>query len=422
MRRLGVLLVMVCVFAVGFATGHALPDTLRRRPPAVTSPSPAPAPPAPPPAPPAPQPGPPAPKPAPPSTASTDGTAPGAPAAVDGASAPPGQAVTPLPEGLSAGERRDIEVFRRAQVAVVFITTLSTRHSFFGFDVQQIPQGTGSGFVWDKEGHIVTNFHVIQDGDAFAVTLGDQSDWEAKVVGIAPEKDLAVLRIKAPRDRLTPLTRGVSRTLLVGQRVLAVGNPFGLDHSLTVGVVSALGRELRSPSGRRIRDVIQTDAAINPGNSGGPLLDSAGRLIGVNAAIYSPSGASAGIGFAVPVDTVTRMVPQLIARGRAVQVGIGISAIPDRYSIQLGVDGVAIAEVTPGGPAARAGLEAARVTRSGRVVLGDRIIAVDGQPVRSEDDLRDAFEAAGVGAELRLTVARRAEHREVRVRLVQINP
>jgi S1-C subfamily serine protease len=268
---------------------------------------------------------------------------------------------------------------------------------------------------------VVTNFHVIQEGDAFAVTLADQSEWEAKVVGAAPDKDLAVLRIKAPPERLVPLARGTSGRLLVGQRVLAVGNPFGLDQSLTIGVVSALGRELRSPSGRRIRDVIQTDAAINPGNSGGPLLDSSGRLIGVNTAIFSPTGASAGIGFAVPVDTVRRLVPQLIARGRAVQAGIGITLIPERYNAQLGIEGVAIAEVAPDGPAGKAGLTGVTLTRTRRVVLGDRIVAVDGKPVRSEDDLRDAFEAAGVGKQVTLTVVRERGRREVRVQLVQVN-
>jgi S1-C subfamily serine protease len=328
----------------------------------------------------------------------------------------------PLPEGLSAEEQRDIDVFRRARPSVVYITTLALRRSVFSFDVQQIPQGSGSGFVWDRQGNIVTNFHVIQQGDAFGVTLADQSEWEAKLVATAPEKDLAVIRIQAPVERLVPLVPGASHNLVVGQRVLAVGNPFGLDHSLTVGVVSALGRELRSPNGRRIRDVIQTDAAINPGNSGGPLLDSTGRLIGVNAAIYSPSGAFAGIGFAVPVDTVNRLVPQLITGGRIAQAGIGIALIPDRYTAQLGGEGVAVAEVTPDGPAGRAGLQGAQVTRSGRIVLGDRILAVDGKSVRSEDDLRDAFEAAGVGKTVSLTVvARDGARREVRMALVQVN-
>lgn len=330
------------------------------------------------------------------------------------------QPMAQLAEGLTPEERRDIEVFRRARGAVVFITSVALRRDLFTMDVLQIPQGTGSGFVWDRQGHIVTNFHVIQQGDVLAVTLADQSEWEAKVAGVAPDKDLAVLRIRAPADRLTPLPLGSSKNLLVGQRVLAIGNPFGLDHSLTVGVVSALGRELRSPSGRRIRDVIQTDAAINPGNSGGPLLDSSGRLIGVNTAIYSPSGAFAGVGFAVPVDTVSRLVPQLIARGRVVQAGIGVTLIPERFNAQLGIEGVAIAEVLPDGPAARAGLRGATVTRGRRVVLGDRIVAVEGRPVRSEDDLRDAFEAAGVGRAVTLTVVRDSTRRQVTVTLAPV--
>jgi S1-C subfamily serine protease len=321
-------------------------------------------------------------------------------------------------DDLTPDEKRTIDVFRRARPSVVFITTLALRRDVFTLDVQQIPQGNGSGFVWDRDGHVVTNFHVVQDGDAFSVTLADQSEWDARVVGIAPDKDLAVLRIKAPRERLVPLPPGVSKTLLVGQRVFAVGNPFGLDHSLTTGVVSALGRELRAPSGRRIRDVIQTDAAINPGNSGGPLLDSSGRVIGVSTAIYSPSGASAGIGFAVPIDTVTRLVPQLIARGRVIQAGIGATFVPARFNAALGIAGVAIADVAPGSPAARVGLVGAQLTRSRRVILGDRIVAVDGKPVHSEDDLIDAFETAGVGGSVTLTVARQSARREVRVSLV----
>ena len=332
----------------------------------------------------------------------------------------PSATLAPLPEGVGAEEKRDVEVFRRARASVVNITSLALRRSPLSFDVQQIPQGTGSGFVWDQDGHIMTNFHVTQQAQALSVTLADGSEWEATVAGAAPDKDVAVLRVKAPREKLVPLVRGTSQGLLVGQRVLAVGNPFGLDHSLTVGVVSALGRELRSPSGRRIRDVIQTDAAINPGNSGGPLLDSSCRLIGVNTAIYSPSGAFAGVGFAVPVDTVTRLVPQLIAKGRIETAGIGVTLIPSRYNAQLGIDGVGIAEVAPDGPAARAGLQGAQTMRGRRVVLGDRIVLVDGKPVRNEDDLRDAFEAAGVGGTVTLTVARGQARRDVRILLVAL--
>jgi S1-C subfamily serine protease len=299
----------------------------------------------------------------------------------------------------------------------VNITSIALRRDFFSLDVLQIPQGTGSGFVWDKEGHIVTNFHVIEEGNAYTVTLADQSTYEAEISGYTDDKDLAVLKIKAPAAKLTPLALGGSRDLVVGQTVLAVGNPFGLDHSLTVGVVSALGRELKSPSGRTIHDVIQTDAAINPGNSGGPLLDSRGRLIGVNSAIYSPSGTSAGIGFAVPVDTVRKLVPQLIAHGHAVRPGIGVTLVSDAVASRLGIHGVAIYNVKPGGPADRAGLIGVRSSRMGDVVLGDVIVAVSGKAVDSGDDLLDAFENAGEEATVALTVERNGRRREVSVKL-----
>lgn len=326
----------------------------------------------------------------------------------------------PIPAGLTGEERRDIEVFRAASASVAYITSVALRRDFFTMNVFEIPQGSGSGFVWDAAGHVVTNYHVIQDASAVRVTLADQSEWDARIVGVAPDKDLAVLRVEAGRNHLMPLPLGSSARLLVGQRVLAIGNPFGLDHSLTVGVVSALGRELRSPSGRIIRDVVQTDAAINPGNSGGPLLDSAGRLIGVNTAIFSPSGASAGIGFAVPVDTVAHLVPQLIQHGRPIQPGIGIVPVADRYAQRLGIQGVIIRSVNPNGPAERAGLEGLSTSRSGRLIVGDVITAVDGKPVRTLDDLLHAFEDAGVGARVTLTVERDKRRRQTPVTLVGI--
>jgi S1-C subfamily serine protease len=336
-----------------------------------------------------------------------------------GSTLPSAEAQGALPEGLGAEERRDIDVFRRASASVVYITAIAVRRDFWSFDVMQIPQGTGSGFVWDKQGHIVTNFHVIEEGDRFSVTLADQSEWEATVVGTAPDKDIAVIRIPAPPERLVPLPTGRSAGLLVGQKVLALGNPFGLDHSMTAGIVSALGRELKSPSGRTIRDVIQTDAAINPGNSGGPLLDSGGRLIGVNAAIFSPSGASAGIGFAIPVDAVKRLVPQLIERGRAVNPGIGAMFLGDTQAQRLRLDGAVIVRVLDGGPAERAGLQGFQRTRSG-IVPGDRIVAVDGKPVKTYEDLAHAFEVAGVSRTVELSVVRDDRRRTVRVTLEDI--
>jgi S1-C subfamily serine protease len=343
--------------------------------------------------------------------------APAPPAAIG---APARELERPLPEGLTDGEVRTIEVFRQAADAVVYITNIGQRRDFFTLDVFEVPQGSGSGFVWDEAGHVVTNFHVIEGGSRFSVVLSDQSEWDAEVVGAAPDKDLAVLRIEAPQKLLSPLPLGRSADLVVGQQVLAIGNPFGLDHTLTVGVVSALGRELRSPGGRLIRDVIQTDAAINPGNSGGPLLDSAGRLIGVNTQILSPSGASAGIGFAVPVDTVGKLVPQMIARGRPIQAGIGIQALAENYVRRLGLEGVVIQGVEDGGPAQRAGLSGMRSSRRGGYLLGDVIVAVDGEQVRGLDDLADAFEARGVGRRVRLTVERDGERREVEVELVEL--
>ncbi len=326
----------------------------------------------------------------------------------------------PIPAELTAEERRDIEVFRAASASVAYITSVALRRDFFTMNIFEIPQGSGSGFVWDRDGHVVTNYHVIQDASAVRVTLADQSEWDARIVGVAPDKDLAVLRVEAGPEHLLPLPLGSSARLLVGQRVLAIGNPFGLDHSLTVGVVSALGRELRSPSGRLIRDVIQTDAAINPGNSGGPLLDSAGRLVGINTAIYSPSGASAGIGFAVPVDTVANLVPQLIRYGRPIQPGIGIVPVADRYAQRLGIQGVIIRSVNPNSPAQRAGLEGLATSRSGRLLLGDVITAVNGKPVQSVDDLLHAFEQKGVGARVTLQVEREGRQRQVSVTLVAL--
>ncbi|MDX1643763.1 MAG: trypsin-like peptidase domain-containing protein, partial [Thermoanaerobaculia bacterium] len=214
--------------------------------------------------------------------------------------APRSEPITPR-RVLHADERATIELFQNASPSVVFITSIAYRRSVFSLNVQQIPRGTGSGLLWDGDGHVVTNFHVVQGANLAQVTLADQTTWDAELVGVAPEKDLAVLAIDAPRETLRPVPLGRSSDLRVGQKVFAIGNPFGLDHSLTTGIISALGREIESPARLVIRDVIQTDAAINPGNSGGPLLDSAGRLIGFNTAIFRPSGASAGIGFAIPV-------------------------------------------------------------------------------------------------------------------------
>ena len=331
-----------------------------------------------------------------------------------------------LAPGLGEGERRDIEIFRRASRSTVFVNQLTVRRSLFSFNVSRIQQGSGTGIVWDTDGHIVTNYHVLQTRDprvSYSVTLWDHSEWDAEIIGTASEKDLAVLRIKAPREQLHPIEVGSSANLAVGQKVLALGNPFGLDQTLTMGIVSALGRDLESPDGRTIRDVIQSDAAINPGNSGGPLLDSSGRLIGVNTAIASPSGASAGIGFAVPVDTVARLVPRLIRHGAPIRPGIGVTVLTDTAARSYGFEGVVITDVVEGMAADRAGIEPLQFDRRGRFTgRGDKIVAVNGKRVRLRPELQDAFEdAGGVGAKVTLTLLNAGRRRDVEITLVEIN-
>jgi S1-C subfamily serine protease len=319
------------------------------------------------------------------------------------------------PGHISDAEHATVQLFQRAAPSVVFVTSLAVRRSPFRLNVTEVPRGSGSGFVWDEAGHVVTNFHVIEGGDAARVTLADQSTWDAPLVGAAPEKDLAVLKIEAPAERLHPIPLGTAGDLLVGQAVFAIGNPFGFDHTLTTGVISALGREIESVAHVPIRDVIQTDAAINPGNSGGPLLDSSGRLIGVNTAIVSPSGAYAGIGFAIPVDTVQWVVPDLIQHGRVMRPSLGVHTANVQITQQLGITGALILDVVPGSSAARAGLHPTLRDDRGRLVLGDVIVAIDGKPVRTPGDLLLLLEQRAAGDKVRVTVAREGRQRDVQV-------
>ena len=300
------------------------------------------------------------------------------------------RAITPRGE-LAQDEQTTIELFSNASPSVVYITTVALRTDRYSLNMFEIPQGTGSGFVWDNEGHIITNFHVIQGASGALVTLADHTTWEARLTGAAPDQDLAVLHIDAPDHRLRPIAVGISNGLQVGQKVFAIGNPFGLDQTLTTGIISALGREITSVTGRTITGVIQTDAAINPGNSGGPLLDSASRLIGVNTAIYSPSGSSAGIGFAVPADTVNRVVPQLLRHGRVVRPTIGARLADDDTARRLGLSGVLVLDVFESGPAQSAGLRGTGRDLRGRLVLGDVIVSVETHQVASLNDLHDAL-------------------------------
>lgn len=317
-------------------------------------------------------------------------------------------------------EANTTEIFRKASPAVVFVTkTELRRRSMFSLDVLEIPSGSGSGFVWDKNGLVVTNFHVVAGASALRVTLQDGSEHEAELIGVAPEKDLAVLRLLDPPEDLVSLPLGDSTELSVGRKVLAIGNPFGLDTTLTTGVVSALGREIRAPSNRRIRGVIQTDAAINPGNSGGPLLNSLGQLVGVNTAIYSPSGASAGIGFAIPVNTVREVVPQLIAYGRILRPIMGLELASDRWTRRYGIEGLPVVRVYPGLPAAEAGVRGAWRSSRGDIRLGDVIVAMDGKKVRSSDDYLSIMEKHRAGDEVSVTLRFGEDEREVTVELAE---
>ena len=294
-------------------------------------------------------------------------------------------------------EANTTEVFSNASPSVVYVTSTALRRQMFSLNVMEIPQGAGSGFVWDDSGLIVTNYHVVARANRLTVTLSDQREFDAKVVGLAPERDLAVLRLIAPPDELIELPLGDSSELSVGRKVMAIGNPFGLDTTLTVGVVSALGREIQSPSGRKIRGVVQTDAAINPGNSGGPLLNSLGQLVGVNTAIYSPSGASAGIGFAIPVNTVKEVVPQLIAYGKILRPVLGIERASDAWIKRNKITGVPIVRTYRGFPADDVGMTGARRVGRNDIVLGDIITGVDGQPVRINEDYLSIMEKRRVG-------------------------
>jgi S1-C subfamily serine protease len=329
------------------------------------------------------------------------------------------RAITPRGD-LAGDEKSTIALFKEASPSVVHITTLALGQDRVTLDLFQIPRGTGSGFVWDQEGHIVTNYHVIQGADAAQATLADQSTWKARVVGAYPDSDLAVLVIDAPKSHLTPILMGTSGDLQVGQKVFAIGNPFGLDRSLTTGVISAVGREIESVTRRPIKDMIQTDAAINPGNSGGPLLDSAGRLIGVNTAIFSQSGTYSGIGFAIPVDLVNRVVPQLIRHGTVKRPGLGVQVAADQLAKQLGIKGVLIMEVLPDGPAAKAGLRPTRRGDDGRLQLGDVIVAMDGQKIESVKQLLDQLEKRQTGQTVEVTVLREGKEQKISVALDNI--
>ncbi len=327
--------------------------------------------------------------------------------------------ITPRGE-LAAEEQSIVELFRQSSPSVVYITTLTRQINPWTRYARDIPRGTGSGFIWDKQGNIVTNFHVLEGATSARITLHDHKSYPATLVGASAEHDLAVIRINAPAHRLRPVSIGTSLDLQVGQRVFAIGNPFGLDQTLTTGIISALTRSIEGVGGLPIEGMIQTDAAINPGNSGGPLLDSAGRLIGVNTAIFSPSGAYAGIGFAVPVDSVNQVVPSIIAHGRYVRPQLGIvvdDAINRVITRQLGVQGLVVLDVRPGTAAASAGLRGTRQNLDGSLVPGDIIQQMDEQTIRNTNDFLQALDRYQPDDTVTLSVLRNTKVQKIQVQL-----
>src|SRR6056297_1354645 len=322
----------------------------------------------------------------------------------------------PVPVVRGGAETALIDTFEARRESVVFITTALDVIDRFTRRAETVQQGTGSGFVWDDRGHVITNWHVLEGADRAFVRLADGTVEPARLVGASPAHDLAVLRVSGLDTAPVPLATG---EIEVGQTALAIGNPFGLDWTLTTGIVSALDRELPGEGGRSIRGLIQTDAAINPGNSGGPLLDSAGRIIGVNTAIFSPSGASAGIGFAVPVGTVRRVVPQLIETGRyrPPTAGIDVDARVNAAVNRQGLEGVLVLGIEPGSPAADAELVPARLTEGGRIVPGDIIVSVAGRPVESIGDYLEVLDGYDAGDRVVLGLRRGRDEREVEIAL-----
>jgi 2-alkenal reductase len=315
---------------------------------------------------------------------------------------------------LAEFEQQNIQIFERLAPSVAYIFTRAGSR-LFGSPASG---GAGSGFIWDRAGHVVTNNHVVEGASEVAVRLESGDAIAASIVGTAPDYDLAVLRLKNPPGSLQPIPIGTSADLQVGQAVLAIGNPFGLSRTLTTGIVSALDRRLPTETGREIAGVIQTDAAINPGNSGGPLLDSAGRLVGVNTAIISGSGSSAGIGFAVPVDVVNRIVPQIIVKGKAARPGIGVTTAPEELAARVGVDGIVIVDVLPNGSAAKAGLRG--IDRTSRTI-GDVITHVGEKPVRTVAELAAELERIGIGNPAELTILRQGSLMTVVVNVADIS-
>ncbi|MBI2808457.1 MAG: trypsin-like peptidase domain-containing protein [Planctomycetes bacterium] len=315
-------------------------------------------------------------------------------------------------------EKSRIAIYEKAKVSVVNIAAAELRRDLLTMSLQLVPKGSGTGFIWDEKGRVVTNYHVVKGAGRVLVTLDDHTTASVSQIEFDAAHDLAVLWTDIPAAKRKPISIGESSKLQVGQSVLAIGNPFGLDHSLSAGIISSLSRSMKTDDGRIVRGLIQTDAAINPGNSGGPLLDSTGRLIGVNTAIISPSGASAGIGFAIPVDVVNRVIPNLIRGSKAPRPGLGIVEAPDQWSRQRGIPGVLILDVIPGGPADKAGLRPTSRDDDGRILWGDVIVGLDDHKIHSAQELYAVLaDHYAIAQEVVVHVIRAGEPVDVRLRL-----
>ena len=349
--------------------------------------------------------------------------APAASAAPAPTTVPSAPVIPPLPaDARTEDEKNTIHVFKATASSAVFVTQTQLR-GFYEGQATEVPAGSGTGFIWDTNGHVVTNFHVVQDARSLIVTLDDHRSLEAKIVGVEPRKDIAVLKIDPGKATLRPIPlQEKNHSIEVGQKVIAIGNPFGLDHTLTTGIVSAVGREIQGIGGVSIRDMVQTDAAINPGNSGGPLIDSSGRLIGMNTMIFSRSGSSAGIGFAVPVSTIARVVPQIIRTGRPEQIGIGIeidTALSKELERRAGIRGVVVKRPFPNSPAAKAGIRGYQRDRSG-ITLGDVIVGIDDKPVHDFDDLYNELDRHHAGDAIDVSVLRDGKNVKVPINVVAL--
>ena len=325
---------------------------------------------------------------------------------------------------LLESEKNSISIFQNTADAVVNVSNLRKSRGIFEMDSSEVAAGMGSGLVWDNAGHIITNYHVVEGGDSFTIAFRDDKEiYRAKLIGGDPKNDLAVLRLEKIPKNLKPILRGDSKALLVGQKALAIGNPLGLDHTLTTGSVSALDRKIKGYGGVSINGMIQTDASINPGNSGGALLDSQGRLIGINTMIFNAGGsqASAGLGFAIPVNIVKDIVPQLIQYGRVIRPGLGVATLEDFYAARFGLrEGVMVKFVDPKGPAAKAGIQGITRDRRGQYYVGDVIVGINSESIKNYDDLFSAINKFKIGDRVKVKIIRDGKEKNIDVTLTQI--